>query len=97
MDFDVELVLRLGFIPICPINIKRLIMNQEKSISNHLYKAKDLIIHYKILEKIKHYKPNWDKSIKHDREVNLSKIVIIVIELLQNSKKKCRKLRAYTV
>ena len=38
--------------------------------------------YYEIPKNIKHYKTNWDKSTKHDREVNLNKIDMMVIELL---------------
>ena len=40
------------------------------------------MVYYKIPKKIKYYRTNWDKSTKHDREVNLNKIDTMVTELL---------------
>ena len=51
------------------------------------------MIHHKIPEKMYQVKAKWNETPKDFRELELNKIDQIVTELLQNTKKKCRKLR----
>ena len=68
VDFDIDLILGSGFIPICPIQMRRLNSKQEKSVENYLWRAKNLMIHHKIPVKLDRLKLQWD-NIEEEKKI----------------------------
>ena len=56
IDFPIDMILGKEFIPICKLQICRLILVQPKSVENYLQKAENLFIEYKIEEKLENLK-----------------------------------------